>query len=283
MWIRNSSAGMIHSKLKQFNLTYCFPTNNKKDEVYIFFFLLNKLLITASFSWKYLYFQRIGRLLSLIRFILRVHHVLKIPLGFQSGSVGNRTAKLPRPVNSSSVNFMISNDLWRPTRRLQFCSLCFGFSVFYCDSFSTQSNLINKINDVLGLPDEFSNLNKHFHSCATQEIDRLSLINPPPPFCLSLSLSLSLSPPAPVHSLRSSVQIKCLKDVFKKSLRGQTQLFWAPHRSRVAPNTLWKPGESERLPPITTTYYHVNPWPLGVSQGSRAREKRGERSSAAGN
>lgn len=34
------------------------------------------------------------------------------------------------------------------------------------------------------------------------------------------------------------------------------------------------------LPPITTTYYHVNPWPLAVSQGSRARvggnDRRGE-------
>lgn len=46
---------------------------------------------------------------------------------------------------------------------------------------------------------------------------------PPPAAPLRLLL---LSPSAPLHSLRFAIQIKCLKDVFKESLRGQTQLFW---------------------------------------------------------
>lgn len=53
----------------------------------------------------------------------------------------------------------------------------------------------------------------------------------------------------------------------------------APHRSRVAPNTLWKPRESERLP-ITTAYYHVNPPTSRRVWGWSAAE---EKSSTAGN
>lgn len=203
IWICNLSAWIINLNLKQ---------SINSDLL-----LLLKLLKRFFFLQKYLFFQVFAQ------FILLFYLFFLLPIIYSRSCLGNNTTKVQDlwtvAVSTSWFPITCEGQLTRCSLRPLSLSLSFGFAVSYCDSFFTQSNLISRINDV----SRFTrwNLNKPF-PCDT----RNRQFNNPPLLLLS----------APLHSLGSSVQIKCLKDVFKKSLRGQTQLFWrpAPHRSTAA-------------------------------------------------
>lgn len=68
-----------------------------------------------------------------------------------------KTAKIP-----SRWTVAVSSLRFSMTRGARFCSLFKICCILLWQLFYTTSNLINRINDVLAWPDDFSNLNKHF-------------------------------------------------------------------------------------------------------------------------